>query len=110
MPRYFFNLRYGRGSDKLAVDPEGDELPDLDAAREQALRSARDLIARHRSDIVRDWFTCSFEIEDDICRPLLTVPFSATVPEEDEDSEETSRDQAFPSTNRDGHSPSADRA
>ncbi|GJE60748.1 DUF6894 family protein [Methylobacterium trifolii] len=85
MPRYFFNLRYGRGPDKLAVDPEGDELPDLDAARELALHNARDLIARARSDIVRDWFTCSFEIEDTDCKLLLTIPFSATVPEEDDD-------------------------
>jgi hypothetical protein len=82
MPRYFFNLRYGR--DKLAVDPEGDELPDTDAARAHALEVARDLIARTTSYSVRDWFTCTFEIVDETGQPVLTVPFSDTVPEEDD--------------------------
>ena len=82
MPRYFLNLRYGTGSGKLAVDPEGDELADLNAARERALFAARDLIAHTRSYAIRDWFTCSFEIEDQDAQLLLTVPFSDTVPEE----------------------------
>ncbi|MCC0809436.1 hypothetical protein FPV16_25100 [Methylobacterium sp. W2] len=85
MPRYFFNLRYGHGPDKLAVDPEGDELPDLDAVRMHALHSARDLIARSRTDAVRDWFVCSYEIEDEDCHRLLTVPFSDTVPDNGDD-------------------------
>lgn len=82
MARYYFNLRHGSGPDGLAVDPEGDELPDLSAAREHALFVARDLIARVRTDIVRDWFVCSFEVEDDNAQVLLTVPFSDTVSEE----------------------------
>ncbi|KAA0121631.1 hypothetical protein CIW48_22820 [Methylobacterium sp. P1-11] len=83
MPLYFLNLRYGR--DKVAVDPEGDELPDLDAARAHALEAARDLIARTRSYSVRDWFTCTFEIVNEGGRLLLAVPFSDTVPESDQD-------------------------
>jgi hypothetical protein len=82
MPRYFLNLHYGRG--KVAIDPEGDELPDLEAARERALEAARDLIARTRTNIVRDWFTCTFEIMDEAGRPALTVPFSDTVVELDD--------------------------
>lgn len=82
MPRYFLNLRYGRG--KLAVDPEGDELPDLGAARERALDAARDLMARTRTNIVRDWFTCAFEIMDEAGQLVLTVPFSDTVPDADD--------------------------
>jgi hypothetical protein len=86
MPRYFFNLRYGQGIDKLAVDPEGDDLADDEAARQHALQIARDLIAGPRSVAVRDWFVCSFEIEDEDARRVLTVPFSDIVPEEyDED-------------------------
>ncbi|MCJ2016890.1 hypothetical protein MKK84_05515 [Methylobacterium sp. E-065] len=89
MPRYFLNLRYGR--DKLAIDPEGEELPDLDAARSRALEAARDLIARTRSYSVRDWFTCTFEIVDTAGHSVLTVPFSDTVPDvEDSDTEATS--------------------
>jgi len=83
MPRYYFNLRHRPGPEGLAVDPEGEELPDLDAARERALEAARDMIARTRSHLVRDWFVCSFEIEDEDARLLLTVPFSETVPDVD---------------------------
>jgi hypothetical protein len=82
MPRYFFNLRHRPGPAGLAVDPEGDELADLNAAREHALFVARDTIARTRIDIVRDWMVCSFEIEDEDAQLLLTVPFSDTVSDE----------------------------
>ena len=81
MPRYFFNVRYRSGPNGLAVDPEGDELADVDAAREYALAQARDMIARTRTDLVRDWMVCSFEIMDDRGQPVLTVPFSDTVTE-----------------------------
>jgi hypothetical protein len=80
MPRYYFNLRHRPGPAGLAVDPEGEELPDLNTAREHALDTARDLIARARTDIIRDWFVCSFEIEDEDAERLLTVPFSDAVP------------------------------
>ena len=85
MPRYFFNLRYGRGPDKLAIDQEGNELTDVAAARDYALTAARDLIAHTRSYSVRDWFTCTFEVVDEAGQPMLTVPFSDTVPEEPDD-------------------------
>jgi uncharacterized protein DUF6894 len=81
MPRFFFNLRHRPGPAGLAVDPEGDELANLDEAREHALAEARDMIARTRTDMIRDWMVCSFEIEDEDAELLLTVPFSDTVPE-----------------------------
>ena len=81
MPRYFFNVRYRAGPDGLAVDPEGDELADVNAAREHALAQARDMITRKRTDLVRDWMVCSFEIMDDKGQPVLTVPFCDTVTE-----------------------------
>ena len=92
MPRYYFNVRHRPGPAGLAVDPEGEEFPDLNAARERALSAARDHIARTRTLIIRDWFVCSFEIEDEDAQLLLTVPFSDTVKKmegwnaEDEDS------------------------
>ena len=46
MPRFFFNIR--RHSN-LDLDPEGSELPDLNAARQEALVSLRQLVA----DLVR---------------------------------------------------------
>jgi len=85
MPRYFFNLRHRPGPDGLAVDPEGEDLSDLNAARERALEVARDMIARTRTDLIRDWFVCSFEIENEDAQRVLTVPFSDTVPEPDDD-------------------------
>ena len=86
MPRYYFNLRHRPGPAGLAVDQEGEEFSDLNAARERALEAARDHIARTRTDVIRDWFVCSFEIEDEDAQLLLTVPFSDTVPDvEDED-------------------------
>jgi hypothetical protein len=85
MPRYYLNLRYGQALDKLAIDPEGDELPDDEAARQLALQAARDLVAGSRSFAVRDWFVCSFEIEDENARRVMTVPFSDIVPEEDDE-------------------------
>jgi len=85
MPRYFFNLRHRPGPDGLAVDPEGEDLSDLNAARERALEVARDMIARTRTDLIRDWFVCSFEIENEDAQRVLTVPFSDTVPEVDDD-------------------------
>ena len=82
MPRYFFNVRYRPGAAGLAMDEEGLELADGDAARDYALSEAQDMITRTRTDIVRDWMVCSFEITDEAGRPVMTVPFSDTVPED----------------------------
>ena len=83
MPRYFFNLRHRLGPAGLAQDLEGDELLDVNAAREHALAQAREMIARTRTDIVRDWMVCSFEITDEQDQPVLTVSFGDTVSEEE---------------------------
>lgn len=85
MPRYFFNMRYGPGLGKRTVDPEGDELADDETARQHALQIVRDLVAGPPSFAVRDWFGCSFEVEDQNSRHVLTVPFSDIVEEEDDD-------------------------
>ncbi|KNY20029.1 hypothetical protein [Methylobacterium sp. ARG-1] len=84
MPRYFFNVRYRPGPAGLAVDPEGDELADVNAAREHALATARTMIARERLAMIRDWLVCAFEIVDADGQPVLTVPFSDTVAELEE--------------------------
>ena len=82
MPRYFFNVRHRPGPAGLAIDEEGDDLADLNAAREHALSVARTMIARERLTMIRDWMVCSFEIEDEDAQLLLTVPFSDTVSDE----------------------------
>lgn len=42
MARYYFHLRDGRD---VLLDPEGVELPDIEAARAQALSAARSILA-----------------------------------------------------------------
>jgi len=79
LARFFFNLRHRPGPNGLAVDPEGDELLDVEQARAHAISAARDLIARTRSDSVRDWFACAFEIVDEAGRHVLTVSFNDTI-------------------------------
>ena len=83
MPRYFFNVRHRPGPAGLAVDEEGDDLADLNAAREHALRVTRESIARDRLALIPNWLVCSFEITDEKGQHVLTVPFSDTVPEEE---------------------------
>ncbi|ABY29194.1 DUF6894 family protein [Methylorubrum extorquens] len=85
MPRYFFNVRHRPGPAGLAEDREGDELVDVAAAREHALSEAKAVIARDRLATIRDWMDCSFEITDGDGQLVLTVPFSDTVQEQDED-------------------------
>ena len=42
MPHYYFNVRNGIG---YVQDDEGKEMPDLDAARAEAIKGARSIIA-----------------------------------------------------------------
>ena len=84
MPRYFFNVRHRPGPAGLARDPEGEELADANAGRERALTAARAMIARDQLVTIRDWMDCTFEITDEAGQPVLTVPFSDTVPDMDD--------------------------
>jgi hypothetical protein len=79
VPRYFLSLRYKDGPQGLAVDEEGDELPDASALREHVLDTARDLIGKTRMSSIRNWSTCSFEVTDETGQLVLTLPFSETV-------------------------------
>jgi len=84
MPRYFFSLRHRPGENGLAVDHEGDELADETLVRAHALHVARQTVAKDRMATLRDWFVCSFETTDEAGRHVMTVPFSDTVPAEDD--------------------------
>ncbi len=76
MPRYFLHLRYRDGTDGLAVDEEGDELPDSGMLREHVEATARDLIRHTRLDAIRNWRDCTFEVTDEAGQLVLTLPFS----------------------------------
>jgi hypothetical protein len=67
MPRFFFNIRDGYDLDE---DDEGIELPDLDAARAEALATVEEL-----RDQLSDAGNIELEIADESGRRLLTVPF-----------------------------------
>ena len=75
MPRFFFNIRRGV---EYIVDPDGTDLPDLDAAVDEALEDARELL----SEIVRLGNLVdgqAFEIADETGVIVRTVPFKDAV-------------------------------
>ena len=72
MPLYYLHIRNG---DKLEVDPDGTELPDLDAAFSEAVKVVRELVDEV-DDLGRD---AVIEIADGAGEIVLTVPFSDAV-------------------------------
>ena len=68
MPRYFFNIREGFEVDE---DEEGVELPDIEAARAEALATVEEL----REELGSDAQGIELEIADESGRRLLTIPF-----------------------------------
>ena len=76
MPRYFLHLRYRNDTDGLAVDEEGDELPEPDMLREHVEATARDLMRHTRLNAIRNWLDCTFEVTDETGQRVLTLPFS----------------------------------
>lgn len=70
MPHYFFNIF----DDEAALDEDGIELPDLAAARHEALEGARDLAceAIHNGHLNLDHY---IEVADESGTRLLTITF-----------------------------------
>jgi hypothetical protein len=75
---YYFNLRADSG---LIEDPEGDTYSNLQAAREDAVAKARDLIVegKQNGEDRRGW---GFEIMDRANQPVLTVTFAEVLDRE----------------------------
>jgi hypothetical protein len=70
MPRFFFNARDGSG---CRTDCEGRDILDLDAARFEALKIAKELWGSRSSDAPRE--ILSLEITDETHHRLMIVPF-----------------------------------
>jgi len=72
MPRYYFHVY----DDDTALDDEGLDLPDLEAARREALAGARSLAAEQ---VIMGKLTLHhrIEVEDEARRPVLTLPFGS---------------------------------
>jgi hypothetical protein len=77
MPRYFLHIEDGH---QQIRDEEGSELPDLTAAREEALASARQLWAAAIIE-QQDLSTRRFLVADNDGGALLAVPFTDALPE-----------------------------
>jgi hypothetical protein len=76
MGRFYFHLKDG---DKLIEDPEGADLPDLDAARREALLAACELL----SEAIKFGKTKvpeAFVIADEAGRAVATIPLAMVLP------------------------------
>jgi hypothetical protein len=69
--RFFFNLACGA---HVFPDRDGEDLPDLEAAREFACASARELMST-RLRTRDDWTACAYEVADQSGQRLLVVRF-----------------------------------
>jgi hypothetical protein len=77
MGHFYFHLRAG---DQLILDDEGLDLPDVSAARREAMQSAREILAaaiRGGQAKVPD----AFVISDEVGRTLDTVPLAEVLPD-----------------------------
>lgn len=75
MPRFFFHIRH---ADDLIRDLEGTTLTDIDAAYEEAITSARQILSdKLRAGEVLDGQR--FEITDESGRIVGVVPFKSAV-------------------------------
>ena len=76
MPRFFFHLA---SQAQLIKDEEGFELPDVDAARHEAMEGARDLVAQAvcRGE---DGPWKAVVVTDEAGNPLLELPLEEALP------------------------------
>ena len=76
MPLYFLHVRDGAD---LLLDPDGSNLPNLAAARTEAIESARELISAAVLTGSPLGLQRSFQIDDADGVTLLNVPFSEAI-------------------------------
>lgn len=73
MPRYHFNIVSDQGP--IATDPEGQELPSIEDARQLALGDIHEIVHKPKT-YGNNWDRRSFDITDEDGRSVLTVPFA----------------------------------
>ncbi len=73
MSRYFFNFRLGN---QTLIDDQGRELLDLEAAHEEALATARDLMKPAGARNQNRWIGCSIQVLDEQGEPVLQIPLA----------------------------------
>ena len=72
MPRFFFNLRCPEGS---IIDPDGAEFASVEAARDSAVVTARNLLAVEHENVA-EWMQSVFEVADENGDVAFEVAFS----------------------------------
>ncbi len=75
MPRYFFRLIE---CGDVLDDPDGTDLPDLDAARHQATLEARSIM-KAEIDEGQLCLACHIEVDDEAGQLIATVPFKEAI-------------------------------
>ncbi len=75
MPRYYFHVCDGAG---FCEDPEGRDFPSSEAARAEAVRAAREMMAAELADGTLS-LASFIEVEDEVRRHLFTVTFEDAV-------------------------------
>ena len=76
MPRYFFHVDNG----KFIADQSGTELPDLAAARREAVRSAGQMIDDTQQSFWEHMTPWNMHVTDSDDRLLFTLSFSTKIP------------------------------
>ena len=76
MPLYYLHIRDGT---KLLLDPEGSNLPNLEAARMEAIDGARQLISEAVLTGAPLRMQRAFQIDDADGHTLLNVPFTDAI-------------------------------
>lgn len=74
MPRYFFHLY----NDVVAMDEEGVDLPDLEAARANGIKEAREMMLETVAE-GRINFSHRIDVADESGAVLATTPFAEAV-------------------------------
>jgi hypothetical protein len=78
MPLFYLHIRQGDG--RILEDPDGSDVPDINAARAEAIEGIRDLLAaaikRGDDDVLNE----SIIITDNAGRELMTIPYVEALP------------------------------
>ena len=75
MPHFYFHLRQG---EEIIEDEEGQDLPDVAAAQDEALKSLREMAAQ--SILSGDDFPDSFLVTDADGNEITSVPVASVLP------------------------------
>jgi hypothetical protein len=74
MPRYYFHVMDGRAT----IDEDGTELPDVEAARDEAIRTAGEILASGGASLA-DGHPWNMTVADQDGKTVLTLRFKMEI-------------------------------